>query len=355
VSKKLVTYLVIFSSFTFVLVLAFLVISKFKSVNPPPTTLLPKINPVKTNNPISIDYLRSLKIDSDAPTIEQELSSGSNYKRYIASYISDGNKIYGLLTVPNAEMPSGGYSAVVFVHGYIPPAQYSTTEKYVAYTDYLSKNGFVVFKIDLRGNGESQGTPTGSYFSSGYTIDTISAVKSLQKLDYVSKDKIGLWGFSMAGNAVLRALLVDNEIKAGVIWAGAVYSYEDFAKYRLNDGSYVRRQPDPHYDARDLNNPNSEEVSKLRSTPEEVDFSDDFWSAVSLTQNIDYLTSPVQLHHAVNDSVVNIGYSRDLAKVLRDNGKKYELYEYDGGGHNIESPYFEQAMQRTVEFFSEKL
>ena len=79
-------------------------------------------------------------------------------------------------------MPGGGYSAVVFVHGYIPPAQYSTTEKYVAYTDYLSKSGFVVFKSDLRGNGESQGTPTGSYFSSGYTIDTISVVKSLNML-----------------------------------------------------------------------------------------------------------------------------------------------------------------------------
>lgn len=304
---------------------------------------------------ISIDYLRSLEIDSEALVIEEELADGSNYKRYIASYQSDGNKIFGLLTVPFEDPPEGGYSAIVFNHGYIPPKQYVTTEKYVSYVDYLARNGFVVFKIDLRGNGESEGTPTGSYFSSGYTIDAISALKSLQKLDYVNPDKIGMWGHSMAGNLVLRAALVEEDVGAVVIWSGAVYSYEDFGKYRLNDSSYVRRENDPHYDSRDLENPLTKEVSKLRDDPEQVDFTDDFWSEISLTQNINYLGAPVQLHHTVNDPVVNIGYARDLADVLDANDKTYELYEYSGGGHNIDSPYFEQAMQRTVDFFKNEL
>ena len=42
-----------------------------------------------------------------------------------------------------------------------------------------------------------------------------------------------MWGHSMAGNLVLRAMLIEPEIKAGVIWAGAVYSYDDFAKYGI--------------------------------------------------------------------------------------------------------------------------
>jgi fermentation-respiration switch protein FrsA (DUF1100 family) len=41
--------------------------------------------------------------------------------------------------------------------------------------------------------------------------------------------------------------------------------------------------------------------------------------------------------------------------VLQANDKPYEFYVYDGGGHNINSPYFEQAMQRTVEFFKKHL
>ena len=103
-------------------------------------------------SPISIEYLRTLQIESETPILEEELSNGSNYRRYIASFLSEGNKIYGLLTIPNSNKPNGGYPAIVFNHGYIPPTQYKTTEKYVSYVDYLARNGFVVFKIDLRGH-----------------------------------------------------------------------------------------------------------------------------------------------------------------------------------------------------------
>jgi fermentation-respiration switch protein FrsA (DUF1100 family) len=76
---------------------------------------------------------------------------------------------------------------------------------------------------------------------------------------------------------------------------------------------------------------------------------------VSLTENIEFLNSPIQLHHAEDDPVVNIGYSFDLAVVLQEKGKEYEFYTYEGGGHNLVSPYFEQAIQRTVDFFRNNL
>lgn len=301
-------------------------------------------------SPISIKRLRQQTIDSDVLNIEQELSNGSNYKRYIASYISEGNKIYGLLTIPNAEPPEGGHKAIVFLHGYIPPTQYVTTEKYVSYVDYLARNGFVVFKIDLRGHGKSEGTPSGTYFSPSYTIDTISAVKSLQKYSNINPNRSGLWGHSMSGNLTLRSMLVSDQVKAGVIWAGAVYSYEDFNKYRISDNSY--RRPSQQND--DPTRDNSEEVQKLRSD-QEINFDSPYWKSVSLTQNLEYLNYPIQLHHSQNDNVVNIGYSRDLSKALTENNKEHEIYEYKGGGHNIDSPYFEEAMQRTVDFFNKNL
>ena len=51
----------------------------------------------------------------------------------------------------------------------------------------------------------------------------------------------------------------------------------------------------------------------------------------------------------------DIGYSYGLAAALQENGLPYEFYAYEGGGHNLISPYFEQAMQRTVEFFQSNL
>ncbi len=293
-------------------------------------------------NDLTIAALRELTIEGSDIILEQTLANGANYSRYIASYMSEGNKIYGLLTIPFGDVPEGGFKAIVFNHGYIPPATYVTTERYVAYVDMLALSGFVVFKIDMRGHGDSEGEPMGSYFSPAYMIDAISALRSLQRMDIIDPQGIGMWGHSMAGNLVLRAMLVEPDIQAGVIWAGAVYSYDDFEQYAISDTSFVP--------------PSDETPSRRRSreifeTYGRPNTAEPYWQAVSLTKNIDHLQNPLQLHHAIDDDVVNIGYSRDLAAVLQTSGKTYESYEYDSGGHNIGSPSFDLAMTRTIAFF----
>jgi dipeptidyl aminopeptidase/acylaminoacyl peptidase len=320
---------------------------------PSPTvtvTLTPTATPVVFNvgNELTIDYLRKLEIGGSQITFERELAPTFYYRQYIASYISEGNKIYGLLTVPIMAPPETGFKAIVFNHGYIPPASYRTTERYTTYVDYLARAGFVVFKIDLRGHGDSEGTASGSYYSPGYTIDAVAALKSLQTLDFVDPDGIGMWGHSMAGNLVLRAMLIEPKIKAGVIWAGAVYSYDDLAEYGINDNSY-RPPATPEGDAQPRR---SQQIFDAYGRPGS---GHPYWQAVSLTANLDLLQSPLQIHHAQDDPVVNIGYSQGLAAALQAQGKAYEFYIYPSGGHNLVSPYFDQAMLRTVEFFRNNL
>lgn len=297
---------------------------------------------------LTIAALREREITGSDIVLEQRLADGMNYSQYIASYISEGNKIYGLLTIPFGDVPPGGFKAIVFNHGYIPPTSYRTTERYVAYVGTLASHGFVVFKIDMRGHGSSEGEPTGSYYSPGYTIDAITALKSLQRMDIVDPQGIGMWGHSMAGNLVLRAMLIEPDIKAGVIWAGAVYSYEDFVRYRISDPS---RSSAPSGEE----TPSRRRSRLIRETYGEPDLAHPYWQAVSLTENIEYLQSPVQLHHAVNDTVVNVGYSIELSTVLDAHGKVYEFYQYAGGGHDINSPHFEEAILRTVAFFQKHL
>jgi uncharacterized protein len=303
-------------------------------------------SPFTVGNDLTIAALRERVIEPSEVVIEQALTNGANYARYIASYVSEGNKIYGLLTIPFGDVPEGGFKAVVFNHGYIPPATYQTTERYVAYVDALAQGGFVVFKIDFRGHGNSEGEPMGSYFSPAYTVDAITALRSLQNMDIIDPDGIGMWGHSMAGNLVLRAMLVEPAVKAGVIWAGAVYSYDDFGQYAITDTSYVPPSTESPGSRR------SREIFEAYGRPNTAEV---FWRAVSLTENIAYLDNPVQIHHAIDDEVVNIGYSRDLSRVLEANGDVYEFYEYDTGGHNISSPSFELAMQRTIAFFQANL
>jgi dipeptidyl aminopeptidase/acylaminoacyl peptidase len=300
---------------------------------------------------LTIAYLRNLEISGSEITFEQQLADRSNYHQYLVSYISEGNKIYGLLTIPFEDPPESGYKAIVFNHGYIPPTVYQTTERYVAYVDYLARSGFVVFKIDYRGHGKSEGEPSGSYFSPGYTIDSITAFKSLQAMDDIDPQGIGMWGHSMAGNLVLRAMLIEPEIKAGVIWAGAVYSYDDFANYGIDDNTY-RPPVTPQAGEAAGSQSRRQAIFETYGRP---NTQVDYWKAVSLTENIEFLNNPIQIHHAEDDPVVNIGYSYELAAALQENGKEYEFYTYEGGGHNLISPYFDQAMLRTVEFFRNNL
>jgi dipeptidyl aminopeptidase/acylaminoacyl peptidase len=294
---------------------------------------------------LTIPSLRSRQYQSDLKELALE-EDHLTYTSYLTSYTSDGLKINGLITVPKGDQPEGGWPAIVFVHGYIPPTQYQTTQKYLDYVDYLARSGFVVFKIDLRGHGESEGDPGGAYYSSDYVIDTLNAYAALQKADFVNPQAIGLWGHSMAGNVVLRAAVVQKTIPATVIWAGAGYSYEDLQKYRLNDQSY---------------RPATQSAQRQRRRDELFaqygQFSPEspFWKEVAPTNFLSDLTGAVQLHHAENDAVVSLEYSRDLDAALDQTTVPHEFFMYPSGGHNLTDPSFSVAMQRTVTFFHEYL
>lgn len=293
---------------------------------------------------LTIPFLRKRKYKSNLGSLDQ-VSSGT-YITYLTSYKSDGLKVNGFLTIPNMREPEGGWSAVIFIHGYIPPSQYITQgQSYADYVDHLARNGFVVFKIDLRGHGESEGQPGGGYFGADYVIDALNARAALAASDFVNPNKIGFWGHSMAGNILLRSFAVKPDIPAIVIWAGAVYSYEDREKYGIQDSSF---QP--------LTNPTG--VSRRRKIIDvhgEARSGSEFWKQMAPTYFLQDLRGAIEVHHAVDDDVVSINYSRDLMKEFDKTSVPHTLYEYSSGKHNIIGESFVQAMERTVAFFKKYL
>jgi hypothetical protein len=123
-------------------------------------------------------------------------------------------------------MPEGGWPAIVFNHGYIPPDVYRTTERYIAYVESIARTGYVFYRIDYRRHDRSEGEAKGAYDEPGYTIDVLNAVASLKKFPQVNPEKIGMWD-SIGGDLTLRAIVISKNIKVGVIWAGVVASYPD--------------------------------------------------------------------------------------------------------------------------------
>ncbi len=291
---------------------------------------------------LTIPYLRSREYKSELGELSRYSDNGT-YTSYLTSYDSDGLKINGLLTIPKGDGP---FPAIVFVHGYIAPTIYKTTERYNDYVNYLARNGFVVFKIDLRGHGESEGEAGGAYYSSDYVIDTLNAYSALKNADFVNPDAIGLWGHSMAGNVTFKSFVVHKNIPAVVIWAGAGFTYSDLAEYRISDNSY--RPPTQ-------NTERQRKRQLLRDTYGEFNPTDEFWKQVAPTNYLDGVSSVIELHHAVDDDVVSIQYSRNLINVLDNSEIPHELFEYASGGHNLEGSAFSSAMARTVEFYKRNL
>lgn len=302
---------------------------------------------VVDDSPLSIEKLRknvALWENGSEITIEEELAAGSNYDRYIASYLSEGYKIYALLTVPRGEKPANGWPVIVFNHGYIPPREYRTTERYVAYVDGFARNGYIVFKPDYRGHGNSEGEALGAYGSNAYTIDVLNAASSIKKYKDADPENIGMWGHSLGGYITLRNMVIRHDIKAGVIWAGVVASYPDLL-------TRWRRGPTPI-----VTNPTGSRrwrqlLTERYGTPEE---NPDFWNSISANSYLADISGPLQLHHGTADSSVPLEFSQKLEEQMKAASKLVELFTYPGDDHNL-SGFFNQAMQRSVAFFDRML
>jgi dipeptidyl aminopeptidase/acylaminoacyl peptidase len=296
-------------------------------------------------HPMAIETLRMRSYEGSDIIIESELDPGGNYRRYYAYYLSDGLKIHGLLTVPDGEMPPDGWPAIIFNHGYIPPDVYRTTERYIAYVDRIASSGYIVFRIDYRGNDRSEGEAAGAYGDPGYTIDVLNAVASIKRFPQANPQKIGMWGHSMGGFLTLRAMVISPDIKAGVIWAGVVGSYTDLLYNWRRSGPTVT--PSPSSQGRRWR----QEWLSLYGTPAE---NPAFWQSISANSYLSDLSGPVQLHHGTADEDVPVEFSQALYEQIRQAGKYAELYTYPGDNHNI-SNSFRQAMDRTIDFYSQYL
>jgi len=332
------------------------------TASPPPTAIASTVTTAATSTPVAPTVVTATPVPTATPTldpmtiqamragsypgspivIDKELDRGIGYRRYYAHYLSQGLKIYGLLTIPNGDPPPGGWPGIVFNHGYIPPDVYRTTERYVAYVDRIARAGYVVYKVDYRGHDQSEGQARGAYGDPGYEVDVLNAIASLQHYPVVNPDKIGMWGHSMGGYLTLRAMVISKAIKVGVIWGGVVASYPDML-YNWHHASVATPVPGSV-------NWHNRWIGQY-GTPEQ---NPAFWDSISATSYLADLSGPLQLHHSVTDEEVPVDFSIRLAELGREAGQTVELYTYEDDNHNI-SQHFSQAMDRTIAFFDRYL
>lgn len=306
----------------------------------------PTPTPTSILGELSINSLKSKSYIGSVIKIEQTIGTGSNYDEYVTSYMSDGLKIYALLTVPRDNMPKEGWPVILLNHGYITPSTYSTTDSYSGIVRYFAQHEYIVFKPDYRGNGNSAGSASQVYISSGYIDDSLNALSSLKKYPGVNPNKIGVWGHSMGGNITLHDLVISKDFKAAVLWSGVVGDYSQILSWwqqRIANKSIV---------GNDLQT--SKVIEDFINTYGTPSANPTFWNAIDPTNYILSINAPVQIDVGTGDTTVPPVFSTDLAAKLQRIGKSVELFIYPGADHNL-APQDALALQRSLSFFDKYL
>jgi len=308
-------------------------------------TLLPSATPTAAftvedetiDHPLSIEAMRARTYPGSSIVFDEELEPGSNYRRFFVYYLSDGLRIYALMTIPNGNRPNNGWPVVIFNHGYIPPDEYRTTERYVEYVDAIARNGYIVFRPDYRGHDLSDGIARGAYGYPDYTVDVLNAVASVKTYVDADPDRIGMWGHSMGGYLTLRSMVISKDIKVGVIWAGVVASYPDMV-YKWTSAAAETPASESGWRT---------SLATENGTPSQ---NPAFWDAISANSYLTDLSGPLQLQHGTGDVEVPVEFSTSLYQQLLIAGIPVELYTYENDNHNL-SNSFDVAMRRTIQAF----
>jgi dipeptidyl aminopeptidase/acylaminoacyl peptidase len=258
--------------------------------------------------------------------------SRSTTRRGVESF-----RISGVLNVPRGRGP---FPAVVLAHGYIDPALYVRGQGMTRERAYLAARGYVALHVDYRNHAESDDDPLAqARMRLGYSADVINAVKALRSSPDVpvADDRIALFGRSMGGGVILKALVAaPGLVQAAAPWA-SVSSLEG-----QNYDQFIR--PDPEDSGL------RDELERRHGLPEE---NPRFWRENSSRPYFDRITEPVLLVHGRSDDTCPPRWAVATQQALTRAGVRSQLQWYDD--EHAFGPAFTAAMDRTVRFFDRHL
>jgi len=295
--------------------------------------------------PVSVLGLAAQRHRGDRLRLGAIREETPSYTSYDVTYRSrsvtrrgpESHTISGVLDVPRGRGP---FPAVVLAHGYIDPAFYVRGQGMTRERGYLATAGYVALHVDYRNHAESDDDPLlQARMRLGYSADVINAVKALRRTPDVpvDDDRIAVFGRSMGGGVVMKALVADpGLVQAAVAWA-SVSSLEG-----QNYAQFIR--PDPE-DAglRD-------QLTRRHGTPAQ---NPRFWRENSSRPYFDQITEPVLLVHGRLDDTCPPPWATATYRAMRRAGVDAQLQWYDDG--HAFGPAFNAAMARTVRFLDQRL
>ncbi len=239
---------------------------------------------------------------------------------------NDGKtSLYYKLYKPKNMLLGKKYPVIVRVYGGPHAQLVKNSWQGADMTQYMLQQGYIVFQLDNRGSnyrGTAFEFPIYEKLGKVEVEDQITGVEYLQSLEFVDKDRIGIFGHSYGGYMALMTMFTAGDyFKAGV--SGAPVT--DWMLY------------DTHYTERYLNHP-------------KVNI--DGYDQSSVFPYVTDLNGPLMVYHGMADDNVLFTNTTKLIKALQDEGKLFELMTYPGSKHSMRGKKVKVHVNKTImDFF----
>ena len=177
---------------------------------------------------------------------------------------------------------------------------------------YLVKQGFVVISVDNRGTGyRGRDFKHSTYLQLGKleTEDQISAAIHMGKLNYIDKDRIGIFGWSYGG--YMSSLCITKGAK---VFNSAI-AVAPVTNWRYYDNIYTER---------------------FMRTPKENGLNYDINSPIN---HVDKLKGNYMLIHGTADDNVHFQNSMEMVNSLVKENKEFDFFAYPNKNHSIYGGY----------------
>ncbi|NOU96269.1 prolyl oligopeptidase family serine peptidase [Paenibacillus sp. LMG 31456] len=239
---------------------------------------------------------------------------------YMLTYVSEGLKVKGYLTVPETGKPSPG---LIYCRGGIRKVGMVRKRRILS----MAKRGYAVFAPFYRGNEGGEGKED---FGGEDRFDVCHAITLVQSLPEVQPGPVPLIGFSRGAMMAMLAAKQCEQAGPVVVWGGVSDLFDTYEQ-RVDLRRMLKRV-----------------VGHPRKNPEAYESrSPVYW--------LEHVRVPILIVHGTADPLVNVSHARKLAEALEQAGMDYAMELYEGLEHRFPKALDEKALDAVFAWISQKL
>ena len=288
----------------------------------------------------TIENLRKRQFGGSQFVLDNAVATTAAYTAYRFHFRSDGKKVTGLAHIPNDASEKNKKPVIVQFRGYVDVKKYTPGEGTKRSSEVFADNGFITLAPDFLGYGGSDMPSTDVFEERFETYTTgLNLIGSIKTLSIVDSSHVGIWGHSNGGQIALTALEILNKSIPATLWAPVSKPFPYSILYYTDDfddhGKALRKR-----------------LAKFENDYDVEQY--------SLTNYLDGINGPLQIHQGMTDESVPQKWSDDLVKILKDkrkdatNAAELNYFMYPGADHNL-MPAWNLVVSRDIQFFRKYL